>query len=287
MVQIIISRYGKISDDELLPLLDIMRECYARLMPHEVSLVDLYVFESSSLARSLLMREFESLGVSTSSFLEETFFATHDALRGIPRIILFLDKLRSLPELVRAGGIRHEVAHTVLHGSLEYYLLAFPLPLLQAINEFSIPIEYSRIMLYLISIAVKDYEVTRLLYTRGYVDDQVEYVKFLLGGSEDEMLSWALSRGNPLLEALHLLSLLKVVGCAAPLLNDEKFGGEIRAGLVRYLSHLPEDLSKALIDIAESSFTRLGSDTFQNISRISENCIAILSKIFRRIGAGA
>ncbi|MEM2648488.1 MAG: hypothetical protein QXS10_05390 [Candidatus Bathyarchaeia archaeon] len=283
LVRIVVYRYGRVPDGELSLILDVMEECYSRLMPHEVSLVDLYVFENSSLAESFLMRERMNLGISTTPFLEETFFATHDAWRGIPRIALFLDKMRALPELVRVGGIRHEVGHTVLHGSLEYYLLALPPSLLQAVDKFNIPIEYARNILYLASIAVKDYEVTRLLYAHGYVNDQVEYVGFLLRDNRDETLSWRLSSGNSLLEALHMMSLLKVIGCAAPLLADENFGGKMRADLTRYLNHLPEERSRALMDIAEKSFMRLRGDTIQNINSVMEDCIAIFSKVFRNV----
>lgn len=272
-----------VPDKELLTILNIMEECYSRLMPHDVSLVDLYVFESFSLAESFVMRERRSLGVLTTPFLEETFFATHDAWRGIPRITLFLDKMKSLPEPVKIGGIRHEVGHTVLHGSLEYYLLVFPASLLQAMEKFNIPIEYARSILYLVSIAVKDYEVTRLLYNHGYINDQVEYIRFLLKNNEDEILSWRLSIGNSLLEALHVISLLKVVGCTAPLLTDKNFGGEIKAELTRYLGHLPEDLSKTIIDIAERSFMNLGGDTIQNINSVMERCAAVLGNIFMRV----
>ncbi|MEM2455256.1 MAG: hypothetical protein QXN21_04875 [Candidatus Bathyarchaeia archaeon] len=282
LARIVVSKYGRIPDEELSLILEVMNECYNRLMPHEVSLVDLYIFESFSLVESFIMRERMSLGVSTTPFLEETFFAMHDAWRGIPRIILSLDKLRVLPELVKAGGIRHEVGHTVLHGSLQYYLLAFPTHLLWMMNEFNLPPEYARDILYLVSIAVKDYEVTRLLYRRGYIVDQVEYIKFLLKESGDEILSWSLSRGSSFLESMHVASLLKVVGCAAPLLMDKNFGNEIKVRLTRYLSHLPEDLSKDIVSIAERNFMELGDDTFQNISSMIEKCNFIFSKIFRR-----
>lgn len=281
MVRIIISKYGRIPDEELSQIIGIIEECYVRLMPHEVSLVDLYVFESFSLAEPFAMEEYASLGVSATPYLEEKFFAMHDAWRGIPRITLFLDRLRVLPEVVRVGGIRHEVGHTVLHGSLEYYLLALPAPLIRAIEEFNLPLEYAKNILYLVSIAVKDYEVTRLLYSRGYINDQVEYVKFLLKNNEEETLSWRLSSGNSLLEALHLASLLKVLGCAAPLLADENFGKDVRAELMRYLNYLPEDLSRTLIETVEENFMRLGDDTIQNINSMVENCIMIFSKFFK------
>lgn len=62
-------------------------------------------------------------------------------------------------------------------------------PLLDALNLT---------LLYLISIAVKDYEVTKFLYDKGFVKDQVAYAKWVLKPSEEDMLSWEIASANPL-----------------------------------------------------------------------------------------
>ena len=117
--------------------------------------------------------------------------------------------MRNLPRLVEVGGIRHEVGHTVLHGDIRYYLLSFPAALLEIADRFNLSFEYMTNLLYLVSIAVKDYEVTRLLYQKRYVEDQAAYVEFLLKVSEDDILSWEISRGKPISQALCLISCLK------------------------------------------------------------------------------
>lgn len=142
LTHIIISKYGKVSENDLDAIVKLMEECYNRLKPHNVSLVDLYIFERASLAEAFLLKERERIGVKTSRF-DEFFFAMHDAWRGIPRIILCLDRLRELPELVMVGGIRHEVGHTILHGSIEYYFLAFPKPLLELMRLFNLLERYA------------------------------------------------------------------------------------------------------------------------------------------------
>jgi len=278
LVRIVVSKYGNIYDDEVDEILNIMLECYSRLMPHEVSLVDLYLFERSSSVEAFLRSECEELGVMVTPFAE-AFFSTHDAWRGVPRVTICLEKVRALPKLVKLGGIRHEVAHTVLHGSLEYYLIQPPLPLLEMSNQFNLPLEYVRNILYLVSIAVKDYEATRFLYSRGYVEDQVEYVKFLLRVSEDDVTSWELSKGNPLLKALYLISILKTVGCAAPLLNDIRFGQEVKQLLVESLSHLPRKLSTIILKFAEEAFPTLGAGTLENIDSIMRKCDQIFKAV--------
>jgi len=62
LVHIIVSKYSKVSDYELNNIVRLMEECYYRLSPHVVSLVDLYVFESSSLAKAFLLMERKKFG---------------------------------------------------------------------------------------------------------------------------------------------------------------------------------------------------------------------------------
>ncbi|MEM3703539.1 MAG: hypothetical protein QXX79_03855 [Candidatus Bathyarchaeia archaeon] len=281
MVRIVVSKFGDVRDDEVASIVGVMEECYSRLMPHDVHLVDLYIFERSSSAEAFLAKERSEAGVLTASF-DELFFAMHDAWRGTPRITLCLEKMRNLPELVKVGGIRHEVGHTILHGSLQYYLLPFPSSLIETTKRFNLSAEYSRNILYLVSIAVKDYEVTRLLYRRGYFEDQAAYVKFLLKASEDDILSWKISKGKLLLEALYLISCLKVMGCAAPLLADEKFGKEVRRCLIEGIRHIPADLSTLLLRVIEEGFATLEMDTLSNIDRVMHKCILIFDAVFNR-----
>ncbi len=279
LVHIVVSKYGKIDDEEIERVIEIMQECYSRLSPHEVSLVDLYLFERSSSVEAFFAKEFRKVGVASTPF-DELFFAMHDAWRGIPRITLCLEKMEKLPKLVKMGGIRHEVGHSILHGNLRYYVLSFPPALLEIADRFKLSFEYVTNLLYLISIAVKDYEVTRLLHEQGYVEDQVAYAKHLLKVSEDDTLSWEISRGKPPAEALCLISCLKAAGCVAPLLVDKKLGKEVRQHLMESLSYLPADRSTLLLRVVEGGFPSLGTDTLDNVDRMVHNCKLIFEAVF-------
>jgi len=280
-VRIVVSKFGKVEDETINSVIETMEECYSRLVPHEVSLVDLYVFEKSSSVEAFLAKECVEVGVTSASF-NELFFAMHDAWRGTPRIILCFERMKRLPELVKMGGIRHEVGHSILHGSLRYYLLPFPPALLELADRFNLSFEYLANMLYLISIAVKDYEVSRLLYGRGYMEDQVAYAKHLLEVSESDVLSWEISRGKPPAEALCLISCLKAAGCAVPLLIDKKFGEEIKRHLMESLSYLPTDLSAPLLKVIFEGFPSLGKETLGNIDHMVRECRLIFETLFKR-----
>ena len=272
--RIIVSRFGEVKGREIDHVIKVMEECCGRLMPHEVAIVDLYVFERSSSVKAFLTREYKQVGVASAPF-DEQFFAMHDAWRGTPRIILCLERMKNLSRLVRLGGIRHEVGHSVLHGSLQYYLIPLPPVLLELADRFTLSQEYITNILYLISIAVKDYEVSRLLYERGYVNDQVAYAKHLLVTSESDILSWKMSRGNPLAEILCLISCLKSASCAAALLDDEKFGKELRPHLTESLYYIPVKYRSLLLKMISEDFPSLGTDTLNNINHIAHKCRSI------------
>jgi len=124
--RIVIRTFGKVDDSKVDRMVGIMRECYDRMVPHEVELVDLCVFERSSALEAFLAEESMKVGVVSSSF-DASFFSMHDAWRGIPRIIVCFERMQRVPALAQEGGIRHEVGHSVLHGSLSYTLLRFHL----------------------------------------------------------------------------------------------------------------------------------------------------------------
>jgi len=266
--KIVVSKFGEVYPDEISRTLVVVKECYNRLAPHEVALVDLYFFERSSSTQAFLAKEFKQVGVLSAPF-DELFFAMHDAWRGTSRIILCLEKMRKLPRLVQTGGIRHEVGHSVLHGSLSYYLFPLPLVLSRLSKRFNLSPEYAMNLLYLIAIAVKDYEVSRLLQERGYIKDQIAYLKHVLAVSENDILSWELSRGKPPAQALCLVSSLKPVGCAIPFFPQKKFGASIKLRVTEGLSYLPRRYSTLLLETALEVFSSLDADTLNNIAHVT------------------
>ncbi|MEM2875562.1 MAG: hypothetical protein QXL67_01215, partial [Candidatus Bathyarchaeia archaeon] len=200
---------------------------------------------------------------------DDSFFAMHDAWRGTPRITLCVERMNVLPRLVKEGGIRHEVGHSILHGDLRYYLLPIPPAFLELEDRFRLTKEYVRDLLYLISMAVKDYEVSRLLTEKGYVEDQLAYAKHLLTVSEDDRFTWRISRGKPLAETLCLVSCLKALSCAVPFIADERFTGEVERSLREGLSYLPKKHAANLLDIVTYSFPSLEMDTLSNINHVA------------------
>ena len=248
-----------------------MDECYNRINADAVKIVDLYLFDKSSAMNAFLADEKRKLGIATSAF-EASFFAVHDAWHGTPRIMVAYDRMLSLSELVRVGSLHHEIAHTILHGSVEYYSFAVPSFLFKLENEGLVSRQIAGDLLYLVSIAVKDYEVTRLLYENGFLEDQAAFCKHLLEPSEEDHEAWKLSRRNETARLLILVSLLKTACCAAPLLDDAIYGKGISESIARSMSYLPKEMSTRLSRALEAA-SKFGQSTHENVDLFMKRII--------------
>jgi len=265
MVRVVLRRFGSIEGSDIDYIMKTLEECYLRFDPHEVSYLDLYLFENTASMKAFFNLERLEVGVTLGSF-EDVFIAQHDAWRGVPRISICLDRLRSLPKEVRIGSIRHEVGHSVLHGSIEYYVtpqLMMP-GLASRLSEKS-----AGSFMYLVSIAVKDFEVARSLFERGYAEDQVAYAMNILDTTDDDLLAWRISRGNRFAETLCLISRFKEVCYAAPFLGSERYRSELEDRIVQNLSYLGSANTKKLLEIATGDLPKLGVDTIKNINLLS------------------
>jgi len=249
MSRIVVSKFGVIREEQIKSILGIMNETYERLQPHKVELVDAFFFENSSLFADFLSGEKTRHGVSGD--FDSDFPTIHDAWRGLPRISLCMDKLNKLSDLVAMGTVRHEVGHSVLHGSLEYYIFQTPPALSRVEEKYRLAPEYTRNILYLIAIAVKDCEVTDLLYSHGYHDDQVAYAESLLEPSPSDVLAWRMASGHPLAEVICIAGRMKDLLCVAPIIRSQSESGtKLNKQAKSTLLYLPPELSKKVIDVA-------------------------------------
>ncbi|MGQ9513551.1 MAG: hypothetical protein ACUVTL_00620 [Thermoproteota archaeon] len=268
MVKIVSRKFGLVEEELVRLIKIIMEECYHRLEPHNVSYVDLYLFEDHLRMRSYFNIEKLNLGVLSMEF-NDTFTAQHDAWRGTSRISICIDKLESLTKDVQLGTIRHEVGHSVLHGSIEHYVI--PITLVKStVAKSEIPEDFALNFLYLLSIAVKDYEVSRLLSRNGYLEDQIAYSKNNLITSEEDKIAWLMSVNNPSAKIMCLLSRFKDVCCMAPFLQKKEFGSELLDHTVQRLSYMGDQILKKILIIVTDYLPKLGEDTLSNIVLLSD-----------------
>lgn len=249
MAEICITRRGEIPQPVVDEILSVIGECYQVIGEPMTGSTDLYVLEKS---------------------VEETFFATHDALHGKPTISVYVDKFLEMPRLVALAGIKRQAAHSVLHGSPEYYLIRVPQDLIRAMKQYNLPQGCANGFLYSAGMAAKEYEVTRLLYAKNYVEDQVAYAKYILVPNAEEVLAWKIALRDKLEKIFHLTSIIRDISCAVPLTQDEQVGDEIRNYIKKKLAHISPDCQLKVQKIIYEGFSLLGSDTFENIDLITK-----------------
>jgi hypothetical protein len=259
-----VERHGRILDQEVRDILGFLEECYGRLRPVGLDLVEIVLFENDRLWRSQMAAE-RRRARATSSDFDDAFIATHDAWTGIPRISISLDRQKALARPVWEGALHHEAGHSILHGSLEYYVLPMPKPLLDVAHVFHTVTSHLTDILYLLSVAVKDMEVTKLLVSNGYVEDQAAYARFVMKPTEQDQYAWGLSSIAAEARVLCLVGRLKDLAAAtvlasgshSPLVGLEEIEESNR--------YLPPEARTALLDTMTKILNDLGKDTFANI----------------------
>ena len=235
--------------------------CYRRLSAPGT--VELRLIDTAEGLADLLAKEKAELGIATSG--DEGFLAAHDAWRGVPRITVCVERIMGLPELLRQGIIRHEVAHTVLHGSLEYYIFRLSQDVLAKGRARGIGVPILQQLFYYVSVAVKDYEATKLLVEHGYEECQAALALHQLEVSEEDKLAWRMALWHPQARLVYLTAQLKPLLFARPLLELPTTAQRVNQGVKAMLEHLPPEERERLLKLVERVASDLGDDTHRNM----------------------
>lgn len=83
--------------------------------------VELIIHESREAMETFLRQEADRMGVA----VDASFPVVHEAWTGVPRIHIVPKELRQLGDVGKAFLV-HEAFHSILHGSLEYYVVTLP-----------------------------------------------------------------------------------------------------------------------------------------------------------------
>lgn len=263
MPNIVLQRIGYVPEDRIKSIRAVVEECYQRLEPHNVELLDLILFESSPLMNAYYERERQESGVVAET-LSEQFLAVHDAWRGTPRIGVCLERMQGLPQLVMIGALRHEVGHSVLHGSIEHYVFSVTTPLLEASKRFALSEDLLPSILYMVAIAVKDFEVTRLLAEKGCVEDQLEYSRSVLVTSQDDLNAWKMAQGNLTAVTLYAASRLKDAVCAIAI--GQVLQKSLDEASRKEFSYFPSPVMDSFLHLLEALPRHMTGDTLHNVN---------------------
>jgi len=239
-----------------------LEECYKRLSGHPLpKKVEVWLYQTSSQLADFLQAEKDELGIQTLG--DESFICSHDAWRGFPRLLICTERLFALSVVARLGTLRHEAAHTVLHGALAYYVCRIPRDCLELAQTKGMNLTVLQQVLYYCAIAVKDFEVTRLLLHRGYQECQVAFAQAQFLPSDEDRFAWLLARYNPQARLLFFTSQLKILLLSWPLDIAGLFSLETHADSM--LSYIEVEERKRLLITAANIARQLSDDTHNNI----------------------
>jgi hypothetical protein len=211
-----------------------------------------------------LAAEQAELGIASP--LGEEFLALHDAWHGVPRITLCYERLAEVPPMVGLGAIRQQVAHSILHGSPEYYVFKLTRDLVEKGQERGLAPVALQQLLYYVAIAVKDYEVVRLLVTHGYVDCQAALAFHQLETTDEDRLAWRLAQPNAAARLICLASQLKLLLFIRLLVAKPAIAPALVQQARAMLSFLPLEEQDRLWALTQQIAAALGDDTHQNIA---------------------
>lgn len=216
---------GKVDESFLLKVQKWTGEVLGKTAPGTApDRISLYLWEKEKEFQEFDAREKAELGVVTSG--ESEFLATHEAWRGYPRIHISLEKIRGIPEGVVRGVVQHEIGHALLHGKPEFYRFLFSESLQRTAGSAGLDLPQLQQLVYLLSVALKDEEVVRLLGERGLGVYQNRLLEYLMEDTGEEQQTWELIKDIPSLKkiawAVFLKTLLPIETLA--LLGDPEAG---------------------------------------------------------------
>jgi len=261
--------HGSVPGEEARRIRNLLEECYDRLRPDGLDYVEVKVFENNRMWRSHFATERTRMRVTSAEF-NDAFIAAHDAWTGTPRISVSLERKQKLTQLVWEGALRHEVGHSILHGGLEYYVFPIPKALTKVADRFPSLRNHLADVLYLLTLAVKDMEVTKLLVSNGYVEDQAVYARFVMKPSEEDLHAWSISSLAAEARVLCLIGKLKDIVAAVVLASTSE---ESHIGIEEIhesIAYLSQELRTALLDVTIKILKSLSMDTFANIQTAVE-----------------
>ncbi len=171
MVEIIVSRYGEVPESFIETLERVLATFYGSRP--EPPFVEVVVYGPGRSPSELLYEEAAALGVLVLG----SYPVSHEAWMGWPRIHVDYRRCSELDEETLEAILVHEAAHSVLHGSRDYYLLRVGEESLEPLGVYALE------ALYVASTVVKDLEVHRYLVESGYREHVERYAEYSVGGA--------------------------------------------------------------------------------------------------------
>jgi len=159
--------------------------------------------------QSFYQQEKQELGIVTGE--EMDFLATHEAWRGDPRIHICQERLKDIPDVVIQSVLHHEISHALLHGTPEFYTFRYSTKLQDAGRICGLDLALLQQCVYMLSVAIKDYDVVTWLTDIGLGIGQLHLLEYMITDTEDERRIWEVVCANTVPRKVALAFFLKTL----------------------------------------------------------------------------
>ena len=159
--------------------------------------------------QSFYQKEKQELGIVTGE--DTDFLASHEAWRGDPRIHICQERVKNVPDVVIRSVLHHEISHALLHGAPEFYTFRYSTKLQEAGRICGLDLALLQQCVYLLSIAIKDYDVVTWLTDIGLGIGQLHLLEYMITDTEDERRIWEVVCANTVPRKLALAFFLKTL----------------------------------------------------------------------------
>lgn len=273
---------GKVSGSFKKEISEILNDCYKRFKQQVPYKVEVYAFDTEANLNNFLREEKFKLGLSFNT-VDEISACTYEVLRGYPRLLVCQERLSGYSKTGRAGALRHEAAHTVLHGSLEYSIFQIPEDCRHTAMVKGIETEKLEELFFQLSMGVKDYEATRFLVDHDFINCQLSYALEWIKPVDDDRAAWNISRTNRQTRFVYESALMRPLLFCDPLLSmpkSKKVTGEelvqLSARMEQMIALLGETEENKVLKVAAAIIEVIGEDTHKNIDAAFHQLINLI-----------
>ena len=250
---------------------EILDNCYQRIGSRAPYKIEVYAFDTEANLNNFLREEKFKLGLSSNT-VDNISACTYEVLRGYPRLLICQERLSRYSKDGRAGAIRHEAAHTVLHGSLEYSIFQIPDDCRHTAMVKGIDAAKLEEVFLQLSLGVKDFEATRFLVAHDFINCQFTYALEWIQPVDDDKTAWSISKSNrqtrfvyesALMRPLLFCDPLLSIGKASKSTSDEQM--QLSAKIEQMISVLGDTEEDKVLKVASEIIEVLNEDTHKNI----------------------
>lgn len=269
-VDINIITRGNVSGGAKREIANTLEDCYKHFGTKYPQKVEVFIAENEAMVADFIREEKFRLGIVDECYDE--CICSHDAWRGYPRITIAIERFSKLKKLVKLGMLRHEAAHTALHGSLEYDIFHVSDECRQIALIKSIDMEVLELAVQYLSEAVKDCETTKFLVEHDYINCQAAYALECVHPLDQDKLTREPVKSERQAYFIYKTTLLRPLLFTNPLRSlpaSKKLSREHKVMLDRKIEEIAELLGpnqNKLLQVAEKIASGLTEDTHQNIN---------------------